>query len=176
MTTHIQLLDTAVHAKIRSRYATEIDQLQNLGFSELGFYGEQLSAFSAVFLFPMVLLMRRKGEMISIQWPFRLTAWYILMAQAETGTYALPMGLGVKFYTRFRDGSGLISANFPSQAVPKKETGITKYSGARGVAEAWTLHRRALEEMTAGGREIERRTNLERFAEISRKEDDIERT
>ena len=176
MTAHIQLFETTAHAKVRSRYASEIDLLQGLGFQELCFYGEQLAPFSAALLFPMVLLMRRKGELISVQWPFRLTAWYVLLAEAETGTYALPMGLGVKFYTRFTDGGGLVSANFPSQAVPRKETGITKYSGVRSVAEAWTLHQRALEGMTLGGKEIEHRMSLVDFAEISRKEDDLQRT
>jgi hypothetical protein len=170
------LPDSEIHKKIRTRYAFEIESLEKLGFRELCFFAEQLPAFSAILWLPMALLMRSKGELIHVSRPLRLEGWYALLAEEGTGTFALPMALGIKFYTRFTDGGGIVSTSFPSQAVPKPETGLLKFAAPRSLEETWTFHRDSLKRLEAEGRQADLRMSLENFSEISRKEDDIQTT
>ncbi len=171
ITTQFELID-----KVRARYSSDLDQLKDLGFEELCFYTERLFPFSFLVLFPIFLLMRSKREVIHIQNPLRITASYPLLVASTDATCALVMGLGIKFYTPFSDGTGLISANFPTDEIQDRREKLYKYAIPQPLAAAWQFHRDRLQMFRAQGRAVREWVGFEGYVELSRREEDHRNT
>ena len=115
---YIQQLDPSIQSRVRRRYSDVCDTLTAQGFEELCFYSEQLGKYSAVRYLPMTLLMLFKGEVLGGHGRFEAGGSYMLMRHRQPRTIALPLGLGVKLYTGFTDGTVLVSASFTSYLQP----------------------------------------------------------
>jgi hypothetical protein len=116
--------DPGLQSRVRSRYAKDIEALARLGFRTLCSCVEQLGPYSAILRLPMMLLMLSFREVLLIRPPLRVAAASLLMTHPDPPTVALPMGMGVKFYSGFSDGSVLVTTSFQSYAVPRPASPI----------------------------------------------------
>jgi hypothetical protein len=143
--TFMEEYDPGLQQRVRERYAAVTLALAALGFRELCCYSEVLANYSLVLSLPVVILMRMKGEVLKRRPRLRASASYLLHHHPRPQTIALPLGLGVKFYTGFKDGTVLITANFASQAVARRGSQVLKHARTMPVPEAWQTHQRRVE-------------------------------
>jgi len=125
---YVLATDPDFHSRIRARYSRDIESLTSLGFRQLCYYMEQLQPFSAVFQLPMLLLMFLHREVLTIQSPLRIAPGFVLLYHTDPPTIALPMGMGIKLYTGFTEGSILITCTFSNTGVPSL---IRTYVGSK---------------------------------------------
>ena len=165
-----QETDPDLIEKSRARFGDEINNLRSLGFLELCHYTEMLPPFSLATFFFGFLLMIAKREIVRVESPLRIAMTQPLMAQSESGTYALVFGLGVKFYTLFTDGTGLISASFDSQPTQDMQLMLYKYAGKRSIEDCWRAHRNEIESFTQAGKEVELQIRFDNYVSLSERE------
>ncbi|MEW5938098.1 MAG: hypothetical protein AB1750_00435, partial [Chloroflexota bacterium] len=144
--------DPDLIARVRARYAAELNELRALEFREVCFVTESLGPFSLLLQFRMALLMRANGEVTTSRPPLRIAAGFALLGCQGIGAYAQPMGMGVKFYTGFTDGSALVTCNFVSQDVSTPR--LVKFGRPQPLAWAWAFHQKQIEQLRAQGREV----------------------
>jgi len=166
-----QTTDFGVTARVRERYLSEINALRRIGFEEQCFYTERLSPFSLLLLLPIFLLMRAHREVIHIQNPLRIAASYPLLIHRDSATYALSMGLGIKFYTPFIDGTGVITTNFPTQTIHDPIGQLYKSSVPQTIEWAWQSHQDQIGKLNAAGKQFAHQLNFEGYVEISKQEE-----
>ncbi len=167
---HVQQHDPNIQSRVRRRYSRECATLAAHGFEELCFYSERLGAFSALLYLPMTLLMLFKGEVLGGHGRFDAGGSYLLMRHRRPWTIALPLGLGVKLYTAFTDGTLLVSASFDSYLVPAGNS-IIKHASKLPLDEAWALHQQRVEEMEDQGKQVLQALDFNRYVEMSRHEE-----
>ena len=78
-------------------------------------------------------------------------ASFLLLRHTEPETVALPMGMGVKLYSGFADGTLVITASFVSTAVPRANTGVRKQAEEMSIPGAWQRHQERVAAFTANG-------------------------
>jgi hypothetical protein len=167
---YVQQHDLKIQSRVRHRYAGECRDLSALGFEELCFYSEQLGPYTGLFYFPMTLLMLYKGEVLGGHGRFDVGGSYMLMYHRHPSTIALPLGLGIKLYTGFTDGTLLVSTSFASCLQPSDDT-VVKYSSKQPADETWRQHQERIAEMEARGKQVRPAFDYERFVEMSRQEE-----
>ena len=167
---YVQQHDRNLQSRVRRRYSRECATLAAHGFEELCFCSERLGAYSAFLYLPMTLLMLFKGEVLGGHGRFDAGGSYLLMRHRRPWTIALPLGLGVKLYTGFTDGTLLVSASFASSLVPAGDS-IIKHASKLPLDEAWTLHQRRVEEMERQGKQVVQSLDFRRYVQMSRYEE-----
>jgi hypothetical protein len=162
--------DRNIQSRVRRRYSREYEALAAHGFEELCFYSEQLGTFSAVRQLPMTLLMLINREVLGGHGHFDAGGSYLLMQHRRPATIALPLGLGIKLYTGFTDGTVLISANFDSCLEPGDDR-VVKHAATLPLDENWTLHQQRVEKIKRSGCHVVETLDFDRYVEMSRRED-----
>ena len=158
--------------KVRARYECEIGSLHGLEFRHLAYCLETLGPFSAVFQLPVLLLALPKKEVLAFPPPLRLAVACVLLDHFEPPTIALCMGMGVKLYSAFSDGTILISSTFHSQAVPGPISPIIKSPPSATVEDAWAVHEGGVSGLEGQGRVVRPGISFNDYVEISRREED----
>jgi hypothetical protein len=172
---YTQITEPDLQAQVRARYSAEIQSLTAIRFHPLCFYLEQLGPFSALLQLPILLLMLSKKEVLAIRRPLRLGAGFMLLAHPQPPAIALPMGMGVKLYSSFTDGSLLISSTFAPAAVPGPGSPIAKITGLAGTQDTWRLHQDRLRQLEEGGKIVQAQTSFDTYIAMSRQEEDTRR-
>jgi hypothetical protein len=167
---YVQQHDPSLQSRVRRRYSRECGALAAHGFEELCFYSEELGAYSALLYLPMTLLMLFKREVLGGHGRFDAGGSYVLMRHRHPGTIAQPLGLGVKLYTRFADGTLLVSASFASCLQPAGDR-VVKHASKVPLDEAWTLHQRRVADIEGQGKQVLPALDFEGFVAMSRQED-----
>ena len=170
-TEYILATDPDVHSRIHARYARDIELLTRLRFRHLCYYMEQLQPFSAVFQLPMLLLMFLHREVLTIQSPLRIAPGFILLYQTDPPTIALPMGMGIKMYTGFTEGSILITCTFSNIGVPSPSPYIRRIETTKGLDEAWRLHQSNVREVEMNGKVALPQVSFNSYVDMSRREE-----
>jgi hypothetical protein len=152
----------------------ECDALAAQGFEELCVYSEELGAYSALLYLPMTLVMLFKREVLGGHGRFDAGGSYMLLRHRHPGTIALPLGLGVKLYTRFADGTLLVSASFASCLRPAGDR-VVKHASNVPLDEAWALHQRRVAEVERRGGQVLPALDFDGFVAMSRQEDGASR-
>ena len=166
---YVQQHDPGIQSRVRRRYSGACGTLTAHGFEELCFYSEQLGAYSAVLCLPMTLLMLVKGEVLGGHGRFEAGGSYVLMRHRHPWTIALPLGLGVKLYTGFIDGTVLVTASFTSYLQPA-DGSVIKHASKLPLDETWTTHQRHVDEMEGQGKQVMRELDFDRYVQMSRQE------
>jgi hypothetical protein len=130
-----------VVARVRARYAEDIRILSGLGFRELCFYNELLGPYSRVTQCLRLLFMRTKREVLVYASPLQAGAAFVLLQHSEPATIVIPMGFGVKLYSRLADGTLVLTTSFKSVAMPRPDARVLKAFGGESPADAWRTHR-----------------------------------
>jgi hypothetical protein len=141
----------AIERRVRARYADQVHALEQLGFHELCCYSELLGDYSLLLSLGNVIFMRIKREVLYRRPRLQAAAAFLLLRHTNPETIALPMGMGVKLYTGFADGTLVVTANFVSTAVPRANTGVRKQAEVMSIPRAWQRHQERVAMFTASG-------------------------
>ena len=167
------LQDSYPADRVCRRFAASISRLVRLGFGEVCIYRETGPAYSALTAFPAAVMMLMRREVLVLLPPWRLSGAFPLLIQTSPPTYAYAFGLGVKFHTRFEDGTALVTATFASQLLPAAPNPIRKQARRMSVEAGWDWHRQGVEGMMGEGRSVDRNLGFAGFVEICRLEDQL---
>jgi hypothetical protein len=171
MAEYSQITDPDLQMRVRARYERETASLRGLEFHHLAYCLETLGPFSAVYQLPTLLLTLPKKEVLAFPPPLRLAVACALLAHVEPPTIALCMGMGVKLYSSFTDGTILISSTFRSQAIPGPISPIIKSPPSGNVGDAWAVHQGHVSALEGQGRAISRGISFNDYAAISHLEE-----
>jgi hypothetical protein len=101
-------------------------------------------------------------EVLVFPKPARLGVANILMIHSSPSSIAECLGLGIKFYSVFSDGTLLISSSFRSALAPTSNSRIIMNPHCRSVEEAWLAHKQKAAELELQGIRVQ---NLSSFAD-----------
>jgi hypothetical protein len=166
------IADHRLEAKVRERYSREVASLEAQGFRYLASCLESQGRFSALWQFPVLLLTLPKKEILVFPPPLRLAVANALLWRNDPPAIALCMGMGVKLYSSFGDGTLLITSTFQSRAVPIPGSSIIKPPGSANIDEAWAAHVASvknLEESKGAARNL---SSFEDYVRLSHQEED----
>lgn len=165
-------------ARVRRRYAAVIGELASLGFDELIFYAEVMRFRPS--RLAMLALMAINREVLFRHAGLDFGAAYLVMRADAPAALALPMGMGVKFYTAFADAGLMVSSTFPSEAgTGEAGAGVATGEAARvqrfaenvTTGEGWRRHGARVAEAMAAGRRPRRIDSFAEFVEVARLEE-----
>ncbi len=177
MTRYTEITDSKLQSRVRARYNTDIAALEALGFRRLTFKLETRAPLSALIYLPLLPLMLRAKEVLVFPFPLRLAAANVLFVHAEPSSIASCMGLGIKLYTNFSDGSLLISstvqyhAALQEPALQKPTLQIIRTPPRNTVNDAWLSHKSRVAELEAIGNKICGTSSFADYVEISEREE-----
>ena len=170
MFAHCEIIeDQSLENKLRIRYAILLRQLEQEGFKGNGILETKHSAL----LFPMVVAFGLIGnEVMQYEHPLQVNWHHPLMVSADGRTIAYPMGLGVRFYTFFSDGTAqrTVSIEGPSKYDKRCRLHIDYVNSS--VGDTWLHHLAFCEQRNAGGK-TESDATGQLLAEIQIKEDSL---
>jgi len=172
-----EITDPKLQSRIRARYIREIAAIQSLGFRHFAFTLETLGPFSALSQLLLIPFMLRAKEVLAFPFPLRLGTANVLLTHSEPSSIAFCMGMGVKFFTNFADGSLLISSTLTSHTAFQNSTEhqtnsqIVRTPPCLTLQQAWLSHTTRIQEMEAQGKTVCNIHSLEDYMDISRRED-----
>jgi Zn-dependent protease len=158
---YVEITDPTLQSRVRARHGSKLASLQALGFQHFACRLEVLPPYSAISKFPIVLIMFSK-EVLVFPKPARLGVANILMIHSSPSSIAECLGLGIKFYSVFSDGTLLISSSFRSALAPTSNSRIIMNPHCRSVEEAWLAHKQKAAELELQGIRVQ---NLSSFAD-----------
>ena len=141
-----EVTDPEIRSRVRVRHSAKIAALESLGFQRLTYRLEILPPYSAISAFPLIPVMYTK-EVLVFQKPLRLGIANILLTHPSPSSMAVIIGLGVKFYSVFSDGTLLISSSFRSAFAPRPNSRIIKNPHCQTVQETWQAHKQKVAEL-----------------------------
>ena len=163
-----EVIQGDIQDRVRKRFASDIDVLMGMGFRLQYFCGATLPPLSAVVFLPILLLMLAKREVIWVHGLLQLTTVGPVLVHRGQAAYAEVLGLGVKYYTRFKDGIVLVTASFENPPPPVAEI---QRQVVIGVVEAWEAHQRRVSKKEEDGGQIEKSVSFERYVDITSREE-----
>ena len=140
MATYTEITNKGIQTRLDKRYANQTNALKDLGFTHLAYCQEDHGPYSALKHSLAALYAMSKKEVLLVSWPFRLSLANVLMAAEHPPTIALCMGLGVKFYTSFHDGTVMISSDFRTRSVPQIGSNIIRLPSQGNLIDTWAEH------------------------------------
>jgi Zn-dependent protease len=158
---YTEITDPVLQSRVRARHRSKIASLQALGFQDFAFRLEALPPYSAIWKFPIVLLMFSK-EVLVFPKPARLGVVNILLAHSSPNSIAEILGLGINFYSVFSNGTLLISSSYRSALSPGTNSRIIKNPHHETIEGAWLTHQQRAAELGEQGLTI---CNLSSFAD-----------
>jgi len=164
---YTEIIDPNVQSRVRTRHASKIASLQDLGFQHFAFSIELLPPYSAISKFPLVLMMFRK-EVLVFPKPARFGVVNILLSYSSPSSIATTTGLGIKFYSVFMDGTLLISSTYRSPLVPSLGSRIVKNPHSQTAEDAWLAHRQKAAELGARGLTLRSLSSFADYVEIEK--------
>jgi hypothetical protein len=166
---HIQISSPTFISRIRNRYRSESNQLENLGFSPLFYYGEAFPLLRLLLIYPafLFLIMLLNREVAGIQNGSKLMFGFPIFNSADKTTYAHPLQLGMKYHTLFQDGTILMTKNFSGKTTYGPRVVLHTMRNA-SISDAWSGHLKQIQALEATGKQIDRDINFQAYSDISR--------
>ena len=164
MFSYRQSYDKAISDSLKKMFSKDVQILEQAGFRFFSLHQEVIWPFSVIFLFPVYLMMA-KGEIVRVETPLRITSYHLMYVSEDGGTFAYIYGLGTKFYTKFADGTWLVSntmQNFRDQKVVVQK----REEDAAGTEQVWGKHYMKLQEYQLKGLQPAPRVSFQDWVEI----------
>jgi hypothetical protein len=152
--------DKAISDDLKMRHHNEIAVLEKAGFSFFSLHRETIWPFSVIFFFPIYLMMAAR-EYTRIEPPLRITSYHLMYFSKEKATLAYIYGLGCKFYSRFSDGTWLVSNTVQSIRDEKIEVVVS----ALPAAPALENHEIKIRQRIEGGKRLAAHVTFDSWAE-----------
>jgi hypothetical protein len=164
---YTEITDPEIQSRIRTRHSTNIALLQGLGFQQFAYRLEALPPYSAISKFPIIPLMWSK-EILVFPKPARLAIANILLIYSNPSSIAEVLGLGIKFYSVFSDGTLLISSSYRSPLGAGSNSHVMKNPHCQTVEEAWQAHKRKAAELGERGLTVRNLSSFADYIEIEK--------
>ena len=103
-----QSYDKSISDELKRRFWKEVEILEHEGFRFFSLHKERIWPFSVILFFPVYVLMA-SNEYVRVEAPLRITSYHLMYVSKDAATFAYVYGLGCKFYTKFMDGTWLVS-------------------------------------------------------------------
>jgi hypothetical protein len=103
-----QSYDPSISNDLKKRFWKEVEVLEQEGFHFFSLHQEVIWPFSVILFFPVYVFMA-SNEPVRVEPPLRITSYHLMYVSKDEATIAYVYGLGCKFYTRFLDGTWLVS-------------------------------------------------------------------
>lgn len=167
-TEHVQILSPTFEHRIHNRYRSESDQLLNIGFKPLFFYGEAFPLVRLLLIYPafLFLIMLLNREVATVQNGAKLCFGFPVFISGDRTTYAHPLQLGIKYHTLFQDGTILMTKNFGGKNKYGPTVVVQAMKNAT-VSEAWAEHQKQIQALEATGKQIDREISFQAYSNIS---------
>jgi Zn-dependent protease len=162
-----EITDPNIQSRVRARHNAKITSLQALGFQHFAYLLEALPPYSAISKFPVILMMWSK-EVLVFPKPARLGIATTLLSQSSPSAIGAVLGLGIKFYSVFSDGTLLISSTYRSPLGPGSNSHIIKNPHCQTVDDAWLAHKQKAAELTALGLTVRNLSSFSDYLEIEK--------
>jgi hypothetical protein len=153
--------DKAISDDLKRRHQNEIAVLEKAGFSFFSLHRETIWPFSVIFFFPIYLMMAGR-EYTRIEPPLRITSYHLMYFSKEKSTLAYIYGLGCKFYSRFSDGTWLVSNTVQGIRDEKIEVVVS----ALPAAPALDNHEIKIREKIERGKRFSPHMTFDSWAEV----------
>jgi hypothetical protein len=162
---YIQISTPEIEQRIRSRYQSQLAQLQAAGFYHIFDFGQTFSLVRLFLILPatMAALMLFNREVLSIKNGKFMIA-HPVFAASDQSTLAHTFGLGTKFYTAFDDGTVLVSKSFKDR-LPDTP-GTLKHGKGGSISATWAAHQERTRQLLTEGKFIIRRTDFDFYTEM----------
>jgi len=163
----------ATHVRLEKRYEYEISNLRNLGFQHLAYCLEDHGPYSALTQFLVIPLALSKREILIFNWPFRLASANVLLSTQNPPSIALCMGMGIKFYSSFSDGTLIISSDFKSSAIPRTGSKINRLQLQLTLKDTWAYHKAEVHRRLQDVNPLAEVMKFEHYVKMSGIEEDV---
>jgi Zn-dependent protease len=164
---HSEVTNPNIQSRIRARHSAKIAALESLGFQHFAYCLGVLPPYSAISKFPLIPLIYTK-EVLVFPKPVRLGTANILLSHSSPSSIAVIIGLGVKFYSVFSDGTLLISSSFRSALAPGSNSRIIKNLPCQTAEAAWEAHKQKAAELEARGLNVHNLSSFADYLEIEK--------
>jgi len=167
---HIQIFFPEFEQRIRTRYQSEISELNNLGFDYSFSDGQSLSLFRLPLLLPAIVVIGLwfKRRPMTLHGGTKILFVYPVLISRNKNSFSEIGDLGVNFNTAFQDGTILVSKCYKDESALGPM--IVKYAQKASISDTWTEHQKRIAALEAEGKRVDRQTSFQAWAEISYKE------
>jgi Zn-dependent protease len=162
-----EITDPKIQSRVDARHAAKIGRLKALGFLPFAYRMEALAPYSAISKLPLVVLISTK-EVLVFPKPARLGLVGPLLSHSNPSSIAEVLGIGVRFYSVFVDGTLLISTDFRSVFSPGPNSRIVLNPQSPSTEEAWLAHHCKVAELVANGMTVRNLCCFTDYVEIEK--------
>ena len=159
-----QSYDQSISDDLKKRFWKEVEVLGQEGFRFFSLHQEAIWPFSVVLFFPVYVLMA-SNEDVRVEYPLRITSYHLMYVSKDEATFAYVYGLGCKFYTRFTDGTWLVSNT--AQSIRDEKVIVQKRDEeATTTEQVLKQHYAKVQELKAKGLQLATRVSFDQWVEI----------
>jgi hypothetical protein len=159
-----QSYDRLISDALKKSFWKEVEFLEQEGFRFFSLHQEVIWPFSLILLFPVYVLMA-SNEDVRVEPPLRITSYHLMYVSKDEATFAYVYGLGCKFYTRFMDGTWLVSNT--AQSIRDEKVVVQKRDEQAATTEQVLKHHYAkVQELQAKGLQLATRVSFDNWVEI----------
>jgi len=154
-TTYDEVLKDSIALNVQGRFSDELQQLHALGFNEEFYLRETAFPFSALLLFPILVLMHFAGERVSVGGLLQVMSYSPHVIHENGYVCGVITKLGVRYMSMFDDGTLLSTTTYHSSSSsnPDKRF-ISQYFLSGGIELAWKQHVQRVDTLTGEGRSV----------------------
>ena len=159
-----QSYDQSISDALKKRFWKDVEVLEQEGFRFFSLHQEAIWPFSVILFFPVYVLMA-SNEDVRVEPPLRITSYHLMYVSKDEATFAYVYGLGCKFYTRFMDGTWLVSNT--AQSIRDEKVIVQKRDEElAATAQVLKHHYAKLQELQAKGLQLATRVSFDHWLEI----------
>jgi hypothetical protein len=159
-----QSYDQSISDALKKRFWKDVEVLEQEGFRFFSLHQEAIWPFSLILFFPVYVLMA-SNEDVRVEPPLRITSYHLMYVSKDEATFAYVYGLGCKFYTRFMDGTWLVSNT--AQSIRDEKVIVQKRDEElAATAQVLKHHYAKLQELQAKGLQLATRVSFDHWLEI----------
>ena len=159
-----QSYDQSISDDLKKKFWKEVEVLGQEGFRFFSLHQEVIWPFSVILFFPVYVLMA-SNEDVRVERPLRITSYHLMYVSKDEATFAYVYGLGCKFYTRFTDGTWLVSNT--AQSIRGEKVIVQKRDEEATTTEQVLKHHYAkVQELQAKGMQLATRVSFDQWIEI----------
>lgn len=159
-----QSYDQSISDDLKKRFWREVEVLEHKGFRFFSLHQETIWPFSLILFFPVYVLMA-SNEYVRVERPLRITSYHLMYVSKDEATFAYVYGLGCKFYTRFIDGTWLVSNT--AQSIRDEKVIVQKRDEEAATTEqVLKNHLEKVQELQAKGLQLAPQVSFDHWVEI----------
>jgi len=109
--------------------------------------------------------MMASNEYVRVEPPLRITSYHLMYVSEDGATFVYVYGLGPKFYTKFMDGTWIVSNT--AQSLRDEKVIVQKRNDeAASTEQIWKKHNTKVQEYQAKGLQLDTRVSFRDWMEL----------